>query len=250
MEQTALVAQSQAVEVTEGGAFLAMLAQAARDPSVDVAKMQAIMEMCERQRAKVAETAFAEAMKAAQSEMVPILRESENEHTRSRYAKLETIDAKLRPIITKHGFSLTFNSAEPKKAGAVRIVCDVLHQAGHSKHYELEGDLDISGSQGKANKTSIQGLGSSVSYLRRYLTLMIFNVALTNEDNDGNSGATLTDQQASTITDMLNELSLPPERFAKFLDFADAPSVKEIRQADFGRVWQSLKSQLTRRERS
>ena len=243
MAEQALVVREEA-PLTEGGAFLQMLAQAARDPSVDVAKMQAIMDMCERQRARVAETAFNEAMAAAQAEMIPIWRASQNEHTKSRYATLETIDAKLRPICTKHGFSLTFNSAEPKKAGAVRVICDVLHKAGHSKRYELEGDLDMSGAQGKANKTSIQGLGSSVSYLRRYLTLMIWNLMLSNEDNDGNATGPdcLSAEQLKNVTDTVAACEMNATALAAFMKFAEADALKEIRSRAYDRVMTALRA--------
>lgn len=229
--------------LSTGGAFLAMLARAASDPTVDVAKMQSIMEMCQKQRAREAEIAFNEAMSAAQAETKATARTAENEHTHSKYARLESIDANLRPICARHGFSLTFSSGEPKKSGAVRIICDVLHRAGHSKRYELEGDLDISGSQGKATKTSIQGLGSSVSYLRRYLTLMIFNLMLANEDNDGNATNPdcVNEQQTKNITDMIAACEMTPEVLKAFMKLAEADTIPQIRARAYDRVMEALR---------
>lgn len=167
-------------------ALIALIATAAQDQSIDVAKLQQLVELRERILAKEAEIAFNVAMNEAQGEMTPILKDAKNPHAGNRYATLEQVDKEIRPIYSKHGFCLTFNTATPASVGAVHVTCEVRHSAGHKKEYYLEGDLDVSGSQGKSNKTSIQGLGSSVSYLRRYLTLMIFNLTLTNEDNDGN----------------------------------------------------------------
>jgi hypothetical protein len=90
----------------------------------------------------------------------------------------------LRPIYTRNGFCLSFNS-EPVEGPNVRVICGVSHDAGHSKTFQLEAALDMAGPQGKANKTPLHGLGSSVSYLRRYLTCMIFHVVFANDDNDG-----------------------------------------------------------------
>src|SRR6185369_5002580 len=162
-------------EPTGDLSLIQIIAQAARDPQVDVAKMQAILAMKERLEDREAEIAFNLAMKDAQQEMRPVIRDRKNPSTGSMYAQLETVDALIRPIYTRHGFSLSFNSGAPVKPGNLRVLCKVMHERGHSKDYELEGDLDTAGPQGKANKTNIQGLGSSASYLRRYLTLMIFN---------------------------------------------------------------------------
>lgn len=214
-------------------ALLDVVARAASDTNVDVGKMQQLLEMQERIMAKQAEMAFNRAMQAAQDEMKPVVRDAENKHTNSRYARLETIDNAIRPIYTRHGFSLTFNSAPPAKPGAVRIICECLHSAGFKKLYELEGDLDLAGSQGKANKTGIQALGSSTSYLQRYLTKMIFNITLTNEDNDGNvSGKCISDRQAQAIEDLLFELGMNQDpALAKFLETINASSVRGMHPA-------------------
>jgi hypothetical protein len=55
------------------------------------------------------------------------------------------------------------------------------------RKYHLDGALDDAGKDGTKNKTGIQAMGSTVSYLRRYLVCMIFNVS-TDDDNDGNGG--------------------------------------------------------------
>jgi hypothetical protein len=65
-------------------------------------------------------------------------------------------------------------------------VCEVSHSLGHTKRFHLEAAPDTIGPKGTANKTPLHGLGSTVSYLRRYLTCMIFNVVVRSEDNDGN----------------------------------------------------------------
>jgi hypothetical protein len=156
---------------------------AVRDPNIDVAKLEALMRMQREIIADDAKLQFNRAMSAAQAEMQPVMRDAANHQTNSKYARLETIDAVMRPIYTR--LSLSFNS-EPIDGPNVRIACEVAHMAGHSKTFHLEAALDTAGPQGKANKTPLHGLGSSVSYLRRYLTCMIFHIVLMNEDNDGN----------------------------------------------------------------
>ena len=165
--------------------ILNIIAGVIEKPSVNVEKIRALLEMKREEDKERQRVAYNAAMTLAQNEMVPVVRKSENNHTKSKFAKLEKIDEAIRPIYTRYGFNLEFNSQSIDK-DTVRVTCECSHREGFTKQFELAGALDMAGAQGTANKTSIQGLGSTVSYLRRYLTCMIFNVVLTDEDNDGN----------------------------------------------------------------
>lgn len=183
-EAVAPVSESTALTIApQIQAELTMIERLASNPRSDVKKLEALLDMRERTRAGEARLRFNQAMRDCQAEIMPVVRDAENKHTKSKFAKLESIDRAIRPIYTKHGFSLSFNS-KALEGGGVRITCTAGHTDGHFEPYELEGELDTKGSQGNANKTSLQGLGSTVSYLRRYLTCMIFNVVIADEDND------------------------------------------------------------------
>src|SRR5258706_7462666 len=67
-------------------AFLAMIERAARDPTIDVDKLDRLLQMRERENARVAEQAFNAALADAQTEMQPVAADSDNPQTRSRYA--------------------------------------------------------------------------------------------------------------------------------------------------------------------
>lgn len=164
--------------------MLAIIDKSSSAGNVSVDKMRAMLDMQMELVRDQRLIEFSTSMADAQSKMVPIVRSDKGE--RKNYAKLERIDHEIRPIYTAAGFTLSFNS-QKQPDGAILMKCKCLHRSGHIENYELEGNLDTEGAKGNANKTSIQGLGSSVSYLRRYLTCMIFNVVLTDEDNDGNA---------------------------------------------------------------
>lgn len=216
---------------------------AAQDPATDPAKAREFLSLLGDIQKQQAEAAFNVAMMEAQDEIKPVVRDAENSHTHSKYARLETIDARIRPIYAKHGFSLSFNSAEPRSKDAVRVLCDVRHIAGYAKTYELEGDIDVSGAKGTSNKTSIQGLGSSVSYLRRYLTLMIFNVTLTDEDNDGNGFGQISEERAQHLRLLVDQLDdTQKDRFYRFM--GNIADVSEIQARDFPRALQALNSKV------
>lgn len=218
--------------------LIGIIAEAARDPHVDAAKMRTLWELKQEIDAQASKQAFYRAMKAVQDEVKPVLRSVENDITHSRYARLEHIDRKIRPVYTKHGFSLTFG-ARTDTPGTVTITCDCMHQDGYVKPYELPGTLD---STNKA-KTGIQAVGSTVTYLRRYLTCLIFNVVLTDdpEDDDG-TGEPLTEQQRNKILDLLIACGLEGDNAAPFLKFMGAASVAEIPARDFRKALTALQA--------
>lgn len=195
-----------AVSVVSRDPVLSEILSLARDPHMDANKLEVMVRMQreqeDRQRAhdledrmRVAEGAYTRAMNEVQQEMPPVVRDAANLQTKSRYAKLETIIETLMPIATRHGFTLTFKQVPPEEAKNVRLQCKVAHTDGHSEIYPLECRIDNVGIQGNINKTEIHGFASAMSYLRRYLTTMVFNIAT--PDDDGNAAGRRLSQDRS-----------------------------------------------------
>lgn len=104
--------------------------------------------------------------------------------------------------------------------------------------------MDMVGIKGNANKTATHGFGSTISYGRRYLTLLVFNITLTNEDNDGNTAQdTLTDEQIANIEAMLTETASDKAKFLKYLKVA---SLNEIPAANYSTVIKLLEAKRAR----
>jgi hypothetical protein len=234
--------------------MLNIIERAAFDPSVDIARLEMLFDMQRRMIADEAKVAFERAMSAAQGEMGPVTRDAQNSHTNSRYARLEAVIAAIGPIYTKHGFSLSFNQGE-SPSGAVKIICKVGHAGGHHEIYDLTGGLDAAGSQGKANKTAIQATGSTITYLRRYLTCMIFNVAIVDEDKDGNAAShnkahlmRIDEKQKGEILSLLKSLADAKIETATFYTFIrehmDAETVDDLKVSDYPNVITALKNKL------
>src|SRR5262249_44176461 len=167
------------------GGLLNFIERASRDPDFDVHKLGELLRMQRELVQEQAQREFNQAMAAAQTEMLPIVRDAQNPHTKSRYAKLETIDAQMRPIYTSHGFAVRFGSAPSPREGWMRIVCTVSHTGGYSEVNYLDAPPDDVGARGGSSKTGVQGVGSAVTYLRRYLLCMVFNIVLADQDDDG-----------------------------------------------------------------
>lgn len=179
--------------VVGSDAMIQVIERAALNPDVDIDKMERLLDMQERIFSKNAEMEYNRAMSEVQKETPRIKREAENSQTISKYAKLEDINKQLTPIYTAHGFALSFGTDNSDKEGWVRTTCKVSHTAGHSRDFFVDLPIDDQGAKGSVNKTKVHGAGSTMSYSRRYLTVLIFNISLTDEDNDGNTGYNLID---------------------------------------------------------
>lgn len=163
-----------------------MFERLALDPSVDVAKLEKLIEMQERIRRINAEAAYSTAMADAQQKMRPVHADASNPQTRSKYASYAALDRALRPIYTEHGFALSFDTADSPLAEHVRVLCKVRHRAGHSDVHHIDMPSDGKGAKGGDVMTKTHAAGSAISYGMRYLLKMIFNVAVGEDDDDGN----------------------------------------------------------------
>jgi len=172
----------------EASALIQVISKAASDPTVDVNKLERLMEMHERITAREAQKAYTQAMAACQAEIRQVAPDADNPQTRSKYATYAKLDSVLRPIYTKHGFALEFGEQDSPKAEHVRVTCDVSHIGGHTKTYHRDMPADGKGAKGGDVMTKTHAAGAAGSYGARYLLKGIFNVAIGEYDNDGNGG--------------------------------------------------------------
>ena len=164
-----------------------MFERLARDPNASVEKIERLMALWERGEARKAEAAFNAAMSAAQREMRPIAADANNPQTRSRYASYAQLDRALRPIYTDHGFGLSFDTGDSPLEQHVRVLCYAAHAVGYSRTYHVDMPADGKGAKGGDVMTKTHATGAALSYGMRYLLKMIFNVAVGEADDDGNS---------------------------------------------------------------
>lgn len=189
----------QLMPVSESAAMMLVIQRAATDPNCDVEKMERLYAMHERMLDRQAAQEFAEAMALCQAEAKKAAKDRTNTQTKSDYATLEAIDEAIRPVYTRHGFSLSFDTDESPLANHVRILCDVMHKGGHTKRYKYDNPMDDKGIQGSVNKTPTHARGSAVTYGRRYATMLIFNIQTGQNDDDGNG--VHADEPAPTYAD-------------------------------------------------
>jgi len=185
-------------------ALMLMAERLATNPSADVTKLQQILEIAREARREEAEAAFNEAMTAAQIEMGRVAANKDNKQTKSRYADYAQLDRALRPIYTKHGFALSFDTED--SAAGVKVVAHV-SRAGFSRDYKIPMPTDGKGPQGGDVMTKTHATGAAMTYGMRYLLKMIFNVAIGEDDTDGNiPGAVIGDEQLGKLRALIDEV--------------------------------------------
>lgn len=161
------------------------LLQIAVSQGANMDTIERLVSLQEHMAAKDAEQAFNAAMSRAQAGMGRISADATNPQTKSRYATYAAIDKVLRPIYSAEGFALSFDTGEVT-AELLEVLCYVSHSAGHTRTYRTHMPNDGKGAKGGDVMTKTHANGAAMSYGMRYLVKMIFNVAVGEDDNDGN----------------------------------------------------------------
>lgn len=199
--------------------MIQVIERAASNPSVDLDKMERLLEMQERILNRNAEAEFNEAMTRAQSEMGRISADANNPQTRSRYASYGQLDRHLRPIYAKHGFSLSFSTEPAAVPEAIRVTCTVA-KGGFSRQYHIDMPADGKGAKGGDVMTKTHATGAAVSYGMRYLLKMIFNVAVGEDDDDGNiapQSPGISETQAADLAALIEDVGADRDKFLRYM---------------------------------
>lgn len=225
---------------------LELCMMAAKDPTIPVDRLQAFLDMAEHEERKEAETLFDHAMLAAQAEMPPIPRGSYNQHTKSWWAKLESISAKIDPIAKKHGFTLKHGMADERVPNHYHLYVDVTwtgslasgKRASFTKRYDADIGHDDKGPKGEGTKSLAQGSGSSITYGRRFLKCMVFDVQILGADKDGNpvgvdpEAGLITEKQAEQILALCAEKGIDQAKFQKAFRVPRVDALPAVRFED------------------
>jgi hypothetical protein len=231
---------------TYNDSLLEVIAKAARDPNVDIDKMERLLQMQERVQARDAEQAFNQAMNIAQEAMRPISANASNPQTKSRYATYDKLDRVLRPIYTANGFSLSFDEGDSPKPDHVRVLCYVSHVAGHTRTYHRDMPADGKGAKGGDVMTKTHAAGAAGSYGARYLLKGIFNVAVGEDDDDGNDvRETLSPADYAKIVQLVEATNTNVPTMLKALRIPAVP-LDKLTPREYDKAVDALENKLAR----
>jgi hypothetical protein len=204
---------------------MAVISRAASDPNVDVSKLERLTALYERIVANTARSAYM----AALSEMQPRLPVVER-HGRititdkadrqkviqsTPYALWDDINEAIKPVLHEHGFALSFRTGVAPD-GRLTVTGVLGHKDGHQEETTMTLAHDSTGS-----KNSVQAVGSSTSYGKRYTAVALLNLTFRDEDDDGKAGGapeTITDEQLTHLRSVIAEVDANEAAFAKYLN--------------------------------
>ena len=229
--------QLSAGALSETAALLDVIARAARDPEVNVERMQQLFALKERIDAGNAKRAFFAALAKAKGEFTPILKTRlvEYEHsdgqgrTNYRYEELADIGVMVDPILSKHGLSYRHKSTQD--AAKIRVTCILSHEDGYSEENSLEAEADKSG-----RKNPNQAIASTVTYLQRYTLKEALGIGAARDD-DGAGGMpedpVIEPDDVVYIETLIRDTE---SNLAIFLETIGAPAIADMRMSQFKRA--------------
>jgi len=235
------------VPASDSSAILNIIERAAMNADVDIDKMERLMAMKERMDAKAAESAFNNAMTDAQKGMKRVSADATNPQTRSNYASYAALDKALRPIYTEHGFALSFDTGDSPLENHMRVICHISHSGGHTRSPHVDMPADGKGAKGGDVMTKTHAAGSAMSYGMRYLLKMIFNVAVGENDDDGNGAEIprISEDQANEIYAKINDNGLDMNAFMRWLNKTlKCDAIENLSQAAYGTVINTLNTSI------
>jgi hypothetical protein len=126
---------------------------------------------------------YAQALVAAIGELTNVPKTANNPYFKSKYAPLDAIVDATRPVLAKHG--LAIQQTPVYRDGCAGVKTIIKHKAGHYEESELLLPL---------KDQSPQGVGSAITYARRYSLAAVCGLA-TEEDDDGNVSSGLAKKE-------------------------------------------------------
>jgi hypothetical protein len=209
---------------------LVLIERLAADPCIDLEMLQRMITIYERLKVKEAELAYNAAKgrilkKLARVKIVKTrparceigIGKGQKNYEPFKFAPLEEIDKYLRPLLAEEDMDLSY-SDQPQEGGGMLIRGRLKHLPGG--HYEdsfMKAPPDTTG-----GKSDVQAVGSTNSFLRRYIACNIFNIVVVGDDDDG-AGGTIDEAQTKTILELIKRAKAGP----KFLKYMKARSIEE-----------------------
>ena len=193
--------------------------------------------------------ALAKAMAAAQGEIENASKNTVNGHFKNRYADLAEVLNTIREPLSKRG--LSFVQFPSFSDGVAHVETMLMHESG---------EWISSVASAPVSKHDAQGVGSAVTYLRRYSAAAMAGIA--QEDDDGNGAAGIAQQNDSSQQKQPSNLTIGDAEFKTLNDLLDrtqsdkaafcnhfgVQSVAALRMSDFAVARKMLTDKLKKQE--
>lgn len=114
----------------------------------------------------------------ALGELTSVQNNAENTHFKTKYSTLSATQDIFRPVLAKYDLGLIQSVTSDN--GKYKVTTKLIHSSGEFMSDQI--DLLIS-------QNSMQGLGSAITYSKRYMAQALLNMSGTNDDDDGSEAS-------------------------------------------------------------
>lgn len=215
----------------EPPSLLGAIVSMASNPAVDVTKLDALLKMQANLEERDAKQEAIQAFAALSAELPRVKKNGTislgNKGTIA-FAKWEDMDAVIRPLLVKNGFTLSFNTAPRQgEGGGITVTGELMHRSGHIRTASIPLPLDAG-----PGRNNLQAMGSTLSYGKRYCAEMLLNIVRENQDDDGTKGGAsyVTEDQVKELQTLLDETKTGARDFCQVFE---VNALTEIQQGAF-----------------
>lgn len=203
----------------EPSSLLPAIIRMAQDQSIDVAKLDRLMEMQFKLEAREAEREFILCFTRL-SATLPRVKKNGTIDLGNKgsipFARWEDIDKVIRPLLAGEGFTLSFDTSTMEK-GTI-ITAHLMHCSGHSRAVSTP-PLPLDTGPGR---NQIQAMGSTISYGKRYAAELALNIVREGDDDDGIKGAArfATNEEVAELQALIKETGTDEAKFCNLFNVA------------------------------
>lgn len=213
MTETKAVAVEQPAQLAVTPSATRSVLQQAITAGAPVDVIERLIGLVEREDAKDAKRAFESAFLAAKQQLdgVKITKRGTITYEGKpgkqggsiKFMRYDDIADVVKPILAEHGLTASYSYEYIATPPKVVCVLTLRHSGGHSEQFHGAPLPMIDGSGGKSD---VQGVGSTMTYGRRYAIQASFDIVAEGEDTDGSGKAAIIQEAALLeLDDMLAE---------------------------------------------
>ena len=177
------------------------------------------------------------ALAKAQGELFAAKKDSINPHFKSKYADLASVWEACREALSSNGLSVTQMPAEFQNN-----IMTLVTRLSHSSGEWLEQTMTC-----PVGKPDPQGIGSCLTYMRRYALAAV--VGVYQDDDDANSASYAPKERPATLTDdelaKIKVLAVATHSdVAKIAQFYGKKELHEIERLHFNKIVEQLEKKM------
>lgn len=222
----------------------ALVVRAMNDPAFDVDKLERLMALMERKEAQERKERYDAALLRVQMAAPRIAQNGLMDRGVGKgqipYAKREDIDAVMRPIYQREGFTVTWTGPTGDD-GKIHVI-GKFSAHGHSELHEWICGPDASG-----GKTGPQAVSSTIAYGKRQISKMVWDIIEEGLDKNGakrEDVECISQAQADEIRTRMNDLSQKAPGIL-LLKLCEMHGVKRPEEIKVGQLASALASVAT-----